>query len=94
MVTGVEAVTALVFTEKVALVAPAATVTLDGTVAEPLLLERFTTAPPVGAAPLRVTVPVEGDPPVTLPGLSVIEVRVGLDEGGITVREAVMLTPA
>jgi hypothetical protein len=95
MVTGVEAVTELVFTENVALVAPAATVTLDGTVAELLLLdERFTVAPPVGAAALRVTVPVEGDPPVTLLGLSVIEVSVGLDEEGITVREAVMLTPA
>ena len=89
-----EAVTALVFTENVALAAPAATVTLDGTVAEALLLERFTVAPPVGAAPLRVSVPVEGDPPVTLPGLSVMEVRVGLDEEGTTVSEAVMLTPA
>jgi len=94
-VTGVEAVTELVFTENVALVAPAATVTLDGTVTEPLLLdERFTVAPPVGAAPLRVTVPVEGDPPVTLLGLSVIEFSVGLEEEGITVREAVMLMPA
>lgn len=36
--------------------APAATVTLEGTVAEMLLLdERFTVAPPLGAAPLRVT---------------------------------------
>jgi len=94
MVTGVEAVTALVLTENVALVAPAATVTLDATVAEVLLLERFTMAPPAGAAPLRVTVPVEGDPPVTLLGLSVIEVSVGLDEEGITVREAIMVTPA
>ena len=92
--TGVEAVTELVFTENVALVAPAATVTLDGTVAELLLLERFTVAPPLGAAPLRVTVPVEGDPPVTLLGLSVIEFSVGLEEEGITVREAVMLMPA
>src|SRR5437588_10966419 len=73
MVTGVEAVTALVLTENVALVAPAATVTLEATVAEVLLLERFTMAPPAGAAPLRVTVPVEGEPPVTLPGLSVTE---------------------
>ena len=92
--TGVEAVTALVFTENVALVAPAATVTLDETVADMLLLERLTMAPPLGAAPLRVTVPVEGDPPVTVLGLSVIEVSVGLDEEGITVREAVMLAPA
>ncbi len=42
MVTGVEAVTALVVTVKVALVAPAATVTLAGTLAAPLLLESIT----------------------------------------------------
>ena len=77
MVTGVEAVTALVCTEKVALAAPAATVTLEGTVAEVLLLERFTTAPAPGAAPLRVTVPVEEEPPLTLPGLSVTEDSTG-----------------
>jgi hypothetical protein len=71
--TGVEAVTALVFTVNVALVAAAATVTLAGTVAEALLLERVTTAPPLGAGPLRVTMPVEGDPPVTLFGLSATE---------------------
>lgn len=45
-------------------------VTLDGTVAAGALLERLTTAPPLGAAPLRVTVPVEEDPPLTLVGLS------------------------
>jgi hypothetical protein len=50
--------TADVFTVKLALVAPAGTVTLDGTVAAPvLLLERDTTAPPLGAGPLIVTVP-------------------------------------
>ena len=75
--TGVEAVTALVLTENVALVAPAATVTLDGTVAELLLLERFTVAPPLGAAPVRVTVPVEEEPPFTLPGLSDTEDSTG-----------------
>jgi hypothetical protein len=84
MVTGVEAVTELVFTENVALVAPAATVTLDGTVAEVLLLKRFTVAPPLGAAPLRVTVPVEEEPPFTLPGLSITEDSTG-DPGPWTV---------
>jgi hypothetical protein len=84
MVTGVEAVTALVFTGNVALVDPAATVTLDGTVAEALLLERFTMAPPLGAPPLRVTVPVEEEPPFTLPGLSVTDDSTG---GGGTVAE-------
>ena len=77
MVTGVEALTALVLTVKFALLAPAATVTLAGTVAADELLERFTATPPLGADPLRVTVPVEGDPPVTLMGLSVTDESVG-----------------
>ena len=86
-------VTALVLTVKVALLAPAATVTVAGTVAEDvLLLERETTAPPVGAGPLSVTVPVEGDPPVTLVGFSVSEERVRA--GGSTVSEAVLVAPA
>jgi len=76
MVSGVDVVTALVLTVNVALVLPAATITLAGTAAaDGLLLERATAAPPLGAGPLRVTVPVEvpveGDPPVTLVGLSV-----------------------
>jgi len=81
-VTGVEVVTALVFTVKFALVAPAATVTLAGTVAAETLLERVTCEPPVGAAPLSVTVPVEEDPPVILVGLSATEESVG-DAGGL-----------
>jgi len=44
-VTDVLVVTALVFTVKLALLAPAATVTFDGTVAAEALLERFTVAP-------------------------------------------------
>ncbi len=70
MVTGVEAVSVVVLTVNVPLVYPAMTVTLDGTVAADALLERLTTAPPLGAAPLRVTVPVDEDPPLTLVGLS------------------------
>ncbi len=78
MVTGVDAVTALVLTVNVALLAPAATVTLAGTVAVDVLLERETAAPPVSAGPLSVTVPVEDcTPPVTLAGFSVSEDRVG-----------------
>ena len=42
---------------KLALVAPAATVTLPGTVAAALPLEGAITAPPEGAAPVSVTVP-------------------------------------
>src|ERR1700740_2639849 len=58
MVTWVDAATALVVTGKLALVDPAGTVTLAGTVAAAaLLLERVTCSPPLGADPLRVTVP-------------------------------------
>jgi hypothetical protein len=45
IVTGVEALTVLVFTVNVALVDPASTVTLAGTVAAEALLERETAAP-------------------------------------------------
>jgi hypothetical protein len=56
IVVWVGAPTAVVDTVKVAVVAPPATVTLDGTVAAPLLLETVSTAPPAGADPFRVTV--------------------------------------
>src|SRR5205809_6043109 len=42
-----------------------------------LLLERVTTAPPLGAGPLSVTVPVEELPPVTLVGLRLSDESVG-----------------
>src|SRR5260370_1799353 len=75
MVTGVDVVTALVLTVNVALLAPAATVTLAGTVATAALpLMRETTAPPLRAGPLSVTVPVEDcAPPATLVGFTVSE---------------------
>ena len=65
----VEAVTEVVVTVKLTLLAPAGTVTLAGTAVAPELSESDTTAPPLGAAPLKVTVPVEALPPVTLVGL-------------------------
>ena len=71
MTTLVEEATALVLTANIALVAPAATVTLEGTLAAfVLLLKSATCAPPDGAGPLSVTVPVDEFPPVTLVGFS------------------------
>jgi hypothetical protein len=76
MVTGVDAATALVLTVKIALVAPAGMDTLDGTAAAELLLESVTSAPPAGAGPLSVTVPVEDCvPPIMLVGFKVSEER-------------------
>ena len=48
---------------KVAVVACAATVTVAGTVAARLSVDRFTTSPPGGAACFNVIVPVEVPPP-------------------------------
>ena len=71
MVAVVEAFTAPVETVKVALVAPAATVTLAGVVTDAELSESATTAPPVGAGPVKVTVPCDELPPMTLVGFIV-----------------------
>jgi hypothetical protein len=76
MVTGVFAVTGDVAAAKVALVAPATTVTLAGTPAVPAsLLESDTTAPSGGAADVKVTVPVDWPPPLTLAGLTLTSLR-------------------
>ena len=90
IVTVVDFLTPLVETVKVAVLAPATTRTLAGTVAAAvLLLERVTVAPPVGAGPVSVAVPVELLPPVTVVGF-----RVRVDNaGGFTVRPVVFVTP-
>ena len=72
MVAEVDVMTVLVVTVKLALVAPAKTVTLAGTVAETESSESVTTTPPLGAAALKVTVPVELLLPITLVGLRAI----------------------
>ena len=83
--------TGVVATVKVAVVAPAATVTLAGTCAAAvLLLDRVTTAPPVGAAAVNVTVPVDEVPPSTEVGLSVTALSVA---AAVTVRLAVCVAP-
>ena len=55
-------------TEKTALIAPADTMTLDGALTIALLLLRPTTAPPVGAALVSVTVQAEDPPMETVVG--------------------------
>ena len=82
--------TAEVVIVNVALVAPAATVTLAGTwAADVLLLVRVTTAPPDGAGPVKVTVTVDEVPPITELGLRLTEVSAA----AVTVRVAVFVTP-
>ena len=73
MVADVEAVTARVAIVKFAAVAPAAMVTLAGTVAAVLLLLSVTTAPPAGAALVNRAVPATEVPPTTAVELNVIE---------------------
>jgi hypothetical protein len=85
------AATGLVVTVKVAVVAPAATVTLAGTCAAAvLLLDRVTAAPPAGAAPFNLTVPVEEVPPMTDVRLRPRELSVGAVE---ELKFAVALAP-
>ena len=82
MVTGVAAVTAVVLAVKVVLVAPAATVTLEGTETAACPLESDTKAPPDGAPADRNTVPCEDAPPVTLDGLTLTLCSVAAGGGG------------
>ena len=90
MVSGVLADTGLLVTVKVAVVALAATVTVAGTCAAALLLlDRVITAPPAGAAPFKVTVPVDELPPVRELGFRLREEATG----AVTVRFAFCVEP-
>src|ERR1044072_141112 len=94
MVAVEDAVTVRVVTVKVALLALAATVTRAGPPAPAvLLLATATPAPPDGAAPVKVTVPCEELPPMTLDGLrlSVESVTGAGAAGGETVSVAVLV---
>lgn len=87
MLTAVWLETMDVATVNVLLVAPALTVTLTGTVAAAELSDSVTTAPPVGAAALRVTVPVDDEPPTTVEGLR-LSAETVTDEAAVTLSAA------
>jgi hypothetical protein len=88
----VVAVTVFVVTVKLALVAPAGTVTVAGTVAAVLLLASVTTSPPEEAGEVRVTVPVEELPPVTLEGFRLPLDTVAAAAAGFTAKVADRVT--
>jgi hypothetical protein len=69
-VTAVCVLTVLVDAVKLAVAWPAGTVTLVGTETAAFELVRLTAVPPEGAGVVRVTVPVDEAPPVTLVGES------------------------
>lgn len=83
-------VTVLVVILNVAVFAPAAMVTLAGTVATVVLeLDKVSLAPPVPAAPLMVTVAVDVAPPFTLDGDNEID----FGSTGSIVKVAVLVLP-
>ncbi len=86
MVTDVELVTAVVVTVKFAEAAPGLITTLVGTLAtDGLLLVNTTTAPPEGAEPSSITMPLDGLLPTTDVGFRVTEDRLA----GFTMSAAV-----
>ena len=85
------AATGALATVNVAVLAPEATVTLAGTVAtEVLLLLIVTRAPPDGAGPFSVTVPVDDLPPRIDIGVNVTELSVAAT-AGVTVSPVVRM---
>ena len=69
--------TAVVVTLKLAVVAPAGTTTLAGTVTPARFDDSVTVTPPVPAADARLIVPVATDPPTIVVGSTVTETRSG-----------------
>jgi len=88
MVVGVDEVTDVVVMVKAALVEPPGTLTLAGVVAALESSDSETTAPPLGAAALKVTVPVEELPPTTVVGLTVTAESDALGADWFTVMSA------
>jgi len=83
MVAVTGAATGVVAIGNVAVLAPAPTVTLAGTVAEVLSLPSAIVAEPAGAGAVRLTVPVAFCPPVTTDGLAVTELSWDVPLGGL-----------
>jgi hypothetical protein len=86
----VEAATEVVVTGNVAAKFPDVTVAEAGTCAAALLLDRVTTVPAAGAGPLRVTVPPDALPPITLAGFNDTPAS---SKTGATVSTAFCVTP-
>lgn len=78
--------TGVVVTVNVAVLEPAATVTVAGTDAAELLPDSVTWTPPAGAFPVSVTVPVMLTPPTTTGALAATEERAGLEIVSVAVR--------
>jgi len=90
-----ETATGAVVTSKLALVAPAGTLTLPGTAATDELLLRATVTPPAGAALESVTVPRDCEPAATAVGLSASARSIGIaSAGGLMLRGALRFEPA
>jgi hypothetical protein len=94
MVTTVVDAIVLVVTSKVAVVAPAGTVTYGCNWAAPSFeLVIRTAAPPAGAGLSKVTVPVEAaSPPTTAAGFMLTPTSAATGEVTVTVKVAVRLT--
>ena len=88
MLTSVDVATARDVTVKVALLLPAATVTLAGTVTTAVLPLVSVTTVPVGAAAFKVTVPVDVAPETTVDGFNVTDDTANCE---VTVRVALLL---
>ena len=92
IITDVSPDTTMVLTVKVALLLPLAIVTLAGTMADAESELSTTVRPPTGAGALKVGVPWEVVPPVTLVGLIAIVLR--LTGGASSVSTAVLVIPS